>query len=106
MQMDTSQLRNEVDQIFDGFSLAQQTEALSLLRSFASSGRHLSASAEIAKLAGLGGSVSPPLQSGGTNYEGVPFESFSHLIGTLPDDLADEMEKAIEDCERIDRDEW
>ncbi|HUE74142.1 MAG TPA: hypothetical protein VMP01_24890 [Pirellulaceae bacterium] len=38
---------------------------------------------------------------------GTPFSRVRHLIGTLPAEQADAMERAIEEgCERIDRHEW
>jgi hypothetical protein len=37
---------------------------------------------------------------------GTPFEKVKYLVGTLPDNAADDIEKAVEDCERIDVNEW
>jgi hypothetical protein len=37
---------------------------------------------------------------------GTPFEKLKHLVGTLPADIADELETGIKDCERIDVNEW
>jgi len=38
---------------------------------------------------------------------GTPFHQLKHLVGTLPNDVVDEMQQAIDDhCERIDSDAW
>jgi hypothetical protein len=37
---------------------------------------------------------------------GTPFEKVKHLAGTLPAGVADSVEKATEDCEQIDVNEW
>ena len=37
---------------------------------------------------------------------GTPFEKLKHLVGMLPADVAEDMEKAVQDFERIDVNEW
>jgi hypothetical protein len=37
---------------------------------------------------------------------GTPSEVLLRFAGSIPPDQLDQMEKAIEDCERIDPDEW
>jgi hypothetical protein len=37
---------------------------------------------------------------------GTPSEVLRRFAGSIPSDQLDQMEKAIEDCERIDSDEW
>lgn len=38
--------------------------------------------------------------------QGTPSELLLTFAGSIPADQLDQMEKAIEDCERVDLDEW
>jgi hypothetical protein len=41
-----------------------------------------------------------------TRPRGTPSDVLRQLVGTIPPDRLDEIERAIEDCESVDLDEW